>query len=168
MNGVKIMSMKVEHITFLDSLNKIPFPPRKFPDAFGLTSCKRWYPHYYNTTENLNDVGAITDLSFYGVDAMLHSEREEFLAWYEGQGGTIFDNRQVFESYCQDNVTVLRQACQTFQRHFLDLCNIEVFLEAITITSGNFGLTIARGKWDLTRSFHCGGALEHREATDDP
>jgi hypothetical protein len=66
---------------------------------------------------------------------MSHSEREEFLAWYEGQNGTVFDNRHVLESYCQDDVTVLRQACQIFRRHFLDIGNIEVFLEAITIAS---------------------------------
>jgi hypothetical protein len=30
----------------------------------------------------------------------------------------------------------------------------------------NFHLT-PTGKWDLTRCFHCGGALEHWDATDD-
>jgi hypothetical protein len=54
MTGVKIMCMKVEHITFLDSLNYLPFPLRRLPNAFGLTSRKSWYTHYFNTTTNLN------------------------------------------------------------------------------------------------------------------
>jgi hypothetical protein len=106
MNDVNIMCMKVEHITFLDSLNYLPFPLRKLHDAFGLTSRKSWYPHYINTIENLDYVGDIPDVSLYGVDAMSHYKREEFHAWYGGQRGTIFDNRKVLESYCQDDVTV--------------------------------------------------------------
>ncbi|GFG35830.1 hypothetical protein Cfor_01158 [Coptotermes formosanus] len=92
-NGVKIMCMKVELITFLDSLNYLPFPLRKLPDEFGLMSRKSWYPHYFNTPENLNYVLAIPDVSYHGFDAMSHSEQEEFCAWYEGQKGSIFDNR---------------------------------------------------------------------------
>jgi hypothetical protein len=79
------MCMKVEHITFLDSMNYLPFPLRKLPDAFGLTSRKSRYPHYFNTSENLNYVGSMPYISYYGVDAMSHSEREEFLECYEGQ-----------------------------------------------------------------------------------
>jgi hypothetical protein len=75
------------------------------------------------------------DTSYYGVDAMSHSGREEFLAWYEGQKCTTFNIKQVLESYCQDDVTVLRQACQIFRRNFLEIGNIEVFLETLTIAS---------------------------------
>jgi hypothetical protein len=135
MIGAKIMCMKVEHITFFDSLNYLPFPLRKLPDAFGLTSRKSLYPDYFKTPENMNYEGAIPDASYYGVDAMSHCEREEFLARYLGQKDSIFDNRHMLESYCQDDVTVLRQSCQIFRRNFLDTGNIEVFLEAITIAS---------------------------------
>jgi hypothetical protein len=40
MNGLKIMCMKFEHITFLDSLSYLPLPLRKLPEAFGLNSSK--------------------------------------------------------------------------------------------------------------------------------
>jgi hypothetical protein len=66
---------------------------------------------------------------------MSESERREFLEWYEGQKGEQFDNKLVLETYCQDDVTVLRQACQIFRREFMAIGNIEVFLEAITIPS---------------------------------
>jgi len=41
----------------------------------------------------------------------------------------------VLEQYCQDDVTVLRQACLVFRREFLTIVNIEVFLEALAIAS---------------------------------
>jgi hypothetical protein len=66
---------------------------------------------------------------------MSESERREFLDWYEGHKGELFDNKRVLETYCQDDVTVLRQACQIFRREFMSIGNIEVFLESIIIAS---------------------------------
>jgi len=65
---------------------------------------------------------------------MSEGERREFLAWYDKEK-VVFDNRHVLEQYCQDDVTVLRQACRVFRREFLAIGNIEVFLEALTIAS---------------------------------
>jgi hypothetical protein len=48
---------------------------------------------------------------YYGVDEMSASERSYFLAWYEGQKVEMFVNRRLLESYCQDGVKVLREAC---------------------------------------------------------
>jgi len=57
------------------------------------------------------------------------------MAWYNKQKVKDFDNRHVLEQYCQDDVTVLRQACRVFRREFLEIGNIEVFLEALKIAS---------------------------------
>jgi len=57
------------------------------------------------------------------------------MAWYNEQNVKVFDNRHVLEQYCQDDVTVLRQACRVFRREYLEIENIEVFLEALTIAS---------------------------------
>jgi hypothetical protein len=35
------------------------------------------------------------------------------------------------EQYCQDDVTVLREACQIFRRDLIEIGDIDVFLEAI-------------------------------------
>jgi hypothetical protein len=48
---------------------------RKLSGAFGLTASKLWYPHYSNTTENLDYVGQIPALKYYGVEEMGVSER---------------------------------------------------------------------------------------------
>ena len=70
-----------------------------------------------------------------GIDDMSASERNEFLAWYEGQKVEVFDNRRVLESYCQDNVNVLREACRVSRQEFIQIGNIGVFLQSVTIAS---------------------------------
>jgi hypothetical protein len=58
------------------------------------------------------------DISYYGVDEMGGGEREEFLAWYETSNSQPLHNKHVLEAYCQDDVTVLRQACRACRREF--------------------------------------------------
>jgi len=68
---------------------------------------------------------------------MSESKTRDFLAWYEIQKekDALFDNRCVMETYCQDDDTVLRQACRVFIREFIQIGKIEDFLDAITIIS---------------------------------
>ena len=40
MNGQKIMCLKTENVTWLDSLNYLAMPLKKLPEAFGLTAQK--------------------------------------------------------------------------------------------------------------------------------
>jgi hypothetical protein len=42
---------------------------------------KSWYPHYFNSEENLDYVGPMTEISYYGVGEMSGGERKEFHAW---------------------------------------------------------------------------------------
>jgi len=136
MKGIKIMCMKIQHLVFLDSVLFLPFPLlRKLPEAFGLSASKSCYPQYFNTEENLDYVSPNPDVTFYGANEMGESESKEFLTWYQGQKAKVFENRCVLETYYQDDVTVLRQACPVFRREFMKIGNIEVFLEAITIAS---------------------------------
>jgi hypothetical protein len=52
-------------------------------------------PHYFNTEVNLDYVGPISDISYYGVDEMSGGDWKEFHAWYESQKSELFDNRRV-------------------------------------------------------------------------
>jgi hypothetical protein len=54
MNEKKIVCMKMEHLVFLDSVSFLPCALRKLPEAFGLTASKSWYPHYFNTKDNMH------------------------------------------------------------------------------------------------------------------
>jgi len=127
--------MKMQHIHFLDSISYLPMPLRKLPEEFGLSTQKTWFPHYWNTKTNLHYMGPIPHIKYFGVDEMSEPERKDFLSWYNEQKDIVFDNRRVLEQYCQDDVTALRQACQIFRRDFIEIGNIEVFLEAVTIAS---------------------------------
>jgi len=70
MSGLKIMCMKTEHLVILYSVSFLPCALRKLPEAFGLSPSKSWYPHYFNTAENLNYVAPILDMKYYGVNEM--------------------------------------------------------------------------------------------------
>ena len=98
MSNLMIMCMKMEHLVFLDSVSFLPCALRKLPEAFGLSASKSWYPHYFNTLENLNYVGPIPDMAYYGVDEMREDERKEFVVWYASRRYETFDNRNVLES----------------------------------------------------------------------
>jgi hypothetical protein len=106
--------MKIHHIQFLDSLSYMPMPLRKLPEAFGLTASKSWYSHHFNTKTNLDYVGPIPDIKYYGADEMGEAERKGFMAWCDEQKVKVFDNRHVLQRYCQNDFTVLRQACSVF------------------------------------------------------
>jgi hypothetical protein len=75
MKGQKIMCLKFENVTWLDSLNYLAMPIRKLPEAFGLTSHKSWYPHLFNTRENINYVVPAPDVSYYDVEQMRIREK---------------------------------------------------------------------------------------------
>jgi len=49
LSGLKIISIKMQHIQFLDSISYLPMPLRKLPEAFGLSAKKSWLPHYWYT-----------------------------------------------------------------------------------------------------------------------
>jgi hypothetical protein len=138
MNGQKIMCLKVKNVTRLDSLNYLAMPLRNLPEAFGLSIQKSWYSYLFNTAEHMNYVGPSPDVSYYGVDEMREAERKEFLSWYETVAKMeVFDKRRMLETYCQADVTVLRETCRTFRKHYLDIGNVEVFLESMTIASAH-------------------------------
>ena len=110
-------------------------PLSKLPAAFGLSVTKYWYPHFFNIKANLNYVGPIPDIKQFGTSVMSKSERKEFISWYDTQKEKVFDNRHAFEQYYQDDVTDLRQASQIFRRDFIEIGNVNVFLESFTIAS---------------------------------
>ena len=124
---LKFASMKIKHKLFIDSVSYLPMPLSKLPDAFGLSITKSWYPNYYNKNMNLDYVGPIPDVSYFGVYEMSISERREFMTWYDDQKNKVLDNKLVLEKYYQYDVTVFRQACQIFRSEFMEIRNIGVF-----------------------------------------
>ena len=81
LNGQKIICLKVENVTWLDSTNYLAMPLRKLSEAFCLKAQKSWYPNLFNTAKNMKYVGPAPDVSYYDIDHMHESERKEFLVW---------------------------------------------------------------------------------------
>lgn len=69
--------MKLEHITFINSISYLGLRLRKLSDAFGLSP--NLIPYYFNTKENVNYDGPKPDNSYYGSDEMSEAERNSFL-----------------------------------------------------------------------------------------
>ena len=70
----------------------------------------------------------------------------------------LFDNRRVLETYSKDDVTVLRQAWRVFRREFLQVGNVDVFHESLTIASAcNKVLRKPFVKPDTIGLIHSGG-----------
>jgi len=84
-DGTNIPSMVVENMHFLDSLNFLHTGLKSMPKSFDLSCKKGYYPHFFNTAENLDYVGPYPEPKYYGADYMSCDERARFLEWYEEQ-----------------------------------------------------------------------------------
>jgi len=79
----------------------------------------------------MNYLEHIPNVSYFRVDEISISETMGFMTWHDDQDKN-FDNKQVLEKYCQNDVTVLRKSCQIFRREFMLIGKIEVFLESFS------------------------------------
>jgi hypothetical protein len=116
MDVTKILSIVVENVHFLDSLNILPLIFRSIPKSFDFNA-RGYYPHF-NTAENLDYVGSYPEPEYYGADFKSGDERAHFLEWHKVQKGKIFCNKAELEAYCMDDVNVLRQASLAFRNLF--------------------------------------------------
>ena len=129
-NGVKILELEHFDIRFIDSLNFFAMPLKAFPATFGLSYmdsneeesyyAKGYFPHLFNKRENGDYVGPLPAKEYYIPKTMSVEELENFNKWYKEQreNGAVFDFRRDIKAYCQMDVTILREGCQTFQRLF--------------------------------------------------
>jgi len=82
MDGTKILSMIVENLHILNSLNFLPMSFKSMPKSLDLTCKKQYYSHFFNMANNLIYVGRYPEPKFYGADYMSGDERAQFLEWY--------------------------------------------------------------------------------------
>ena len=109
------------------------------PKAFDLppSSKKGYFPHLFNTIDNQEYVGPLPDAKFYCPDTMSTKEREEFYRWYNelATSDYIFDFKKEIIEYCRMDVEILRRACLSFRKIFIDLGKTDPFVDATTIAS---------------------------------
>ena len=102
-------------LCFVDSLNFLKMPLSAFTKTFGLKTKKGFYPHFFNTPQNANYVGAMPDKSFFGPDTMTRATFQDFTVWYDQQEHRVWDNRAELISYCHADTRLLREGCLRFR-----------------------------------------------------
>ena len=78
----------------------------------------------------------------------------------------FFAEIQVLERYCQDEVTVLREACLRFRKNFLQIGNLDFFLKRMNIASAC--KKVFRKNFlqlDRIRIIPVGGCIDNRKQT---
>lgn len=137
MRGSKIITMDLDSIRFLDSINYFPMALSKLPQTFGLQNefKKGYFPHLFNTVENESYVGPFPDISYYNPNTLKNDDRERFLEWYDKHKDDIFDMKKELTEYCISDVEILSRACLKFRQQVLETGNICPFTEACTIAS---------------------------------
>ena len=129
MDCSKILSIVLENLLFLDSLNYLPMSLKGISKSFNLTCKKRHYPHFFNTANNLDYVGSYPEPKLYGAHSVSVDERTQFLVWYKGVKDKIFNNSEELLACCLDDVNVVRQACCAFRNLFLELVKMDQLSE---------------------------------------
>ena len=160
-NGLKLMSLTVCGVKFIDSCNFLPMALSALPKAFGLNELRKGYfPHRFNTPTNQGYVGPYPDAGYYAPEHMSEAVRAEFDVWYRGKVEEEFDMQAELEAYCESDVDILQRACGVFRKLFRDYSGLEPFRNSLTISSAcnrvyrtNFlrknevALIPARGVW---------------------
>jgi len=93
-NGSKILSLVVNNLHFLDSLNYLPMSLPSMPKSIDLTCKNGYYPYFFNIVNNLDYVGSHPQPKYYGADFISGDERAQFSAWYQGVKDKMFNNRE--------------------------------------------------------------------------
>ena len=136
--GAKVLSFTSGPLKFIDSLSFLPMPLASFPATFNLLEMKKgFFPHLFNTPENQQYVGRIPDIDFYDPDSMMSSKKKDLLQWHAQQvrRNVQFNFKEELISYCQSDVNLLKQGCQTFQQEFKREAGFNPMEEAYTIAS---------------------------------
>lgn len=120
-NGAKLLQVKYDDITFIDSLSFFPMPLSSFPKTFGLTELKKgFFPHLFNIPTNQDYEGPIPDKQFFMPDVMSVQKRKEFETWHaqEQASSRVYNFKKELKEYCISDVKLLKQGCLTFKKVF--------------------------------------------------
>jgi len=132
MEGSKIVSMVVENLQFLDSLNYLPMRLKNMPISFDHSCKKGYYRHIFTTAKISITLALIPNPSSMEQNLCLVMNYIFGLVW--GEKGKIFNNREKLSAYCMDDVNVLRQACSAFGNLFFKSVKMDTFWQAFKIS----------------------------------
>ena len=138
LQGAKILCMTVGNWKWIDSLSFLPMPLSAMPKSFGLHELKKGYwPYLANKPEFYQYEGPMLDKDYYCVSSMKRKAAADFNTWYDEQvaDNFVFNFRRELIDYCVSDVTILRQACQSFRKLFSQTAGFDPMAHCITLSS---------------------------------
>jgi hypothetical protein len=120
-DGMKILSICVDNLDFLDSLNFLAMSLKSMLKSFYLTFKKGHYPHFFNTTKNSDYVGMLFRTQVLWSKLYVWWWASLIFGVVQEAKDNIFRNKKELLAYCVDDVSVLRQACCAFRNLFFEI-----------------------------------------------
>tara|TARA_R110002051_G_scaffold169520_2_gene240134 strand:- start:762 stop:4772 length:4011 start_codon:yes stop_codon:yes gene_type:complete len=138
-DGRKITYMTIDklNIRFVDSLNFLTCRLADMPKMFGLTELRKgYYPHMFNTPENINYIGPMPPFEDFGADGYKEKDYKECCKWYQSKidENYVWNNALEMKKYCESDVDILRRAMIEFRSLYIKIADIDP-LRYLTIAS---------------------------------
>src|SRR6266481_6178646 len=134
MNSSRVMQITIKtkevELRFIDSLNFIPFPLRKFPKLFGFEDSKSFFPYSMVNAGTINYQGDMPEKSSFEIAAQDQTDFDEF---YQSElinlesGDGIWDLKVTATKYCVQDVHVLFCGLLTYLKSFYKITQINPF-----------------------------------------
>lgn len=122
-------------VTFMDTLQFLPFSLRRFSKAFRIEEqTKGYFPYRFFTKSNEYYIGPMPDLEWFDFDRLDESERAKALEWYEEHQHDRIDLRDMCLEYCKSDVYLLMIGAVKFQKEIIELTGLDPY-ESSTIAS---------------------------------
>lgn len=128
-NGTRILQLEVNtgkmdgrKLIFRDTLMHLASSLRGLTVAFNdgsVEMAKGYYPHLFNTEENVDYVGPIPAREFFDITFSCRSDkdRDDFLVWYEkNKDVKDWNNREEKKRYCENDVECLAMVVMNYTK----------------------------------------------------
>src|SRR6266851_10685 len=130
-NGTRLMQMIVKNkdleLKFIDSVNFIPFPLRKFPNIFGFSDSKTYFPYSFVDQNSIDYIGTIPVKTYFDINS---KDQLEFNKFYEDESARHNENwnlKEVSIEYCTQDVHVLFCGLFNYLKLFYKVSKINPF-----------------------------------------
>lgn len=135
---IKVAKPKMITTTyFRDSFNLMPQSLAALVDAYALqVKDKPFFPHLYNLPSNyISPLNHLPDRHYYCPESFSIEKREEFERWYNENYSTPFDLPKELESYCKNDVDILKHALVAYRTEWITITGDDVLRNSMTIAS---------------------------------
>ena len=134
--GTKILNMKIDNVSFIDSLKIFNQPLSKLPSSFGLTCKKGMFPYDANIPENRNKCISFPTPEMFGYQTMKPEDQPKFMEWYNSQDKTkLYDLEKEMLDYCIDDVKILIESIGAYRDQFKTITGLDPTSRHFTLAS---------------------------------